>query len=266
MADYSALKQCELFLFDMDGTLYLGDRVYPGAIELMEDLPRLGKKYIYLTNNSSRAGVDYISRLNRLGFPCKEENVFSSGMATGIYLNSYRPGARVYLVGNSAFRRELLSYGINLVDEGADTVVAGFDTELTYEKLDRAVHFLRRGADFIAANPDWVCPMPEDEVMPDCGSICALLTASSGREPLYIGKPNRRMIDLISQTTGVPNGKICAVGDRLYTDIAVAQNADSVSVLVLSGETDMAMVDASERRPDYIFPSVKEMWDILREQ
>lgn len=266
MIDHTALRACELFLFDMDGTLYLGDEVYPGAIELMEDLPRLGKRYIYLTNNSSRAGVDYIGRLRRLGFPCEEENVFSSGMATGIYLNSYHPGERVYLVGNSAFRRELLSYGINLVEEDAQVVVAGFDTELTYHKLDRAVHFLRRGAVFIAANPDWVCPMPQDEVMPDCGSICALLTAASGAKPKYIGKPNRSMIDLISQTTGVPNEKICAVGDRLYTDIAVAQNAGAVSLLVLSGETDQATVDAAERKPDYILPSVLELHQILRKR
>jgi 4-nitrophenyl phosphatase len=145
-----------------------------------------------------------------------------------------------------------------------DVVVQGFDTELVYEKLERACHFLRRGAVFLAANPDWVCPMPHDEVLPDCGSICALLTASSGREPTYIGKPNRSMIDVIAQMTGVPNGKICAVGDRLYTDIAVAQNAGSVSVLVLSGETDRAMLDAAARKPSYVLPSVKELHELLR--
>ena len=95
--DYQKLKNCELFLFDMDGTLYLGDNVYAGAIELMNDLPALGKKYIYLTNNSSRAGTDYITRLRRLGFPCESENVFTSGMATGMYLNQRHPGASVYL-------------------------------------------------------------------------------------------------------------------------------------------------------------------------
>ena len=105
--DYAKLRECELFLFDMDGTLYLGDEVYEGAIELMEDLPALGKKYIYLTNNSSRAGTDYITRLKGFGFPCEAENVFTSGMATGLYLNEKAPGARVYLVGTQAFRREL---------------------------------------------------------------------------------------------------------------------------------------------------------------
>ena len=162
-------------------------------------------------------------------------------------------------------------YHINLVNDelghtdetSVDVVVQGFDTELVYEKLNLACHFLRRGAAFIAANPDWVCPMPEDEVLPDCGSICALLTASSGVKPTYIGKPNRNMIDVISKQTGIPNEKICAVGDRLYTDIAVAQNAGSVSVLVLSGETTPEMAAAAERQPDYILPSVKELLDAL---
>ena len=167
--------------------------------------------------------------------------------------------------------RELQSYQINLVNDefghtdetAVNVVVQGFDTELVYEKLNLACHFLRRGAAFIAANPDWVCPMPEDEVLPDCGSICALLTASSGVKPTYIGKPNRNMIDVISKQTGIPNEKICAVGDRLYTDIAVAQNAGSVSVLVLSGETTPEMARAAERQPDYILPSVKELLDAL---
>ena len=109
MTNLDKLRACELFLFDMDGTLYLGDNVYDGAIDLMEDLPRLGKQYIYLTNNSSRAGVDYITRLRRLGFPCEAENVFTSGMATGLYLNQNYPGASVYLAGTRAFYRELES-------------------------------------------------------------------------------------------------------------------------------------------------------------
>ena len=154
--DFTKLRACELFLFDMDGTLYLGDEIFDGAVELMEDLPALGKKYIYLTNNSSRAGTDYITRLKGFGFPCEAENVFTSGMATGMYLNQNYPGAKVYLVGTQAFRRELLSYGIHLVEEDAEIVVVGFDTELVYEKLNKACHFLRRGATFIAANPDWV--------------------------------------------------------------------------------------------------------------
>lgn len=258
------LNDCELFLLDMDGTLYLGDEVFRGAVDFIHRIAESGRKYIYLTNNSSRAGEDYVNRLRRLGFPCERENVFTSGMATGMYLRENFPGKKVCLVGTEAFRRELESYGVELSDTDADVVVAGFDTELVYHKLERAVHFLRKGAPFIAANPDWVCPMPGDEVLPDCGSICALLTASTGREPLYIGKPNRNMVDIISKMTGVANGRICCVGDRLYTDIAVAVNAGAVSALVMSGETTGELLKASEIKPDYIFSDVAELGKILK--
>lgn len=261
---YKKLYECRLFVLDMDGTLYLGDEVIPGAIEFVNNLGKRGLNYIYLTNNSSRAGVDYITRLRRLGFPCEAENVFTSGMATGIYLNSEYGGKKVFPVGTKAFERELVSYGIELSDsDDTEIVCVGFDTELTYKKLETAVRLLRRGAKFIAANPDWVCPMPQNEVLPDCGSICALLTASTGVQPFYIGKPNRSMLDSVSKISGVPNELICSVGDRLYTDIAVAVNAGSVSVLVMSGETDEEMLFASETKPDYVLKDVKELDEIL---
>lgn len=258
------LNDCQLFLLDMDGTLYLGDEVFSGAVEFVNRIAESGRKYIYLTNNSSRAGEDYVNRLRRLGFPCERENVFTSGMATGMYLRENYPGKKVCLIGTEAFRRELESYGVEISDSEADVVVAGFDTELVYRKLERAVHFLRKGAAFIAANPDWVCPMPGDEVLPDCGSICALLTASTGREPVYIGKPNRNMVDIISKMTGVVNERICCVGDRLYTDIAVAVNAGAVSALVMSGETTEEMLGVSEIKPDYVFTDVAELGKKLK--
>lgn len=262
--EFETLRACRLFLLDMDGTLYLGDDVFPGAVDFIRTLARTGRDYIYLTNNSSRAGTDYVNRLRRLGFPCDPENVFTSGMATGRYLTEHFPGAKICVVGTPAFERELASYGAALTDgDDADVVCAGFDTTLTYAKLDRAVHFLRRGAAFVAANPDWVCPMPAGEVLPDCGSICALLTAASGAKPVFIGKPNRNMVDLISHMTGVPNGQICCVGDRLYTDIAVAVNAGAVSVLVMSGETTAEMRDASETRADYVLPDVAALARVL---
>ena len=248
------LRSCRLFLLDMDGTLYLGDTVLPGAHALVRTIRDTGRDFLYLTNNSSRAGTDYVPRLRGLGFPCTPADVFTSGMATALYLNARFPGAGVYLVGTAAFRRELLDYGVPLTETDPAAVVVGFDTELTYAKLDRACHFLRRGAAFLAANPDRVCPMPGDEVLPDCGSICALLTAATGREPLYIGKPDRRMVDLIAGARGVSNREICCVGDRLYTDIAAAHNAGAVSALVLSGETTAEMLPGAAVRPDYVFP------------
>lgn len=262
--NFEKLKNCKLFLLDMDGTLYLGDEVFPGAHEFIGTLEKTGRDYIYLTNNSSRAGVDYVNRLRKLGFPCEMKNVFTSGMATGMYIKKNFGDTGVYVVGTPAFERELTSYGVRLAnDESVGCVCVGFDTTLTYEKLDRAVHYLRRGAAFIAANPDWVCPMPAGEVLPDCGSICALLTASSNVKPNYIGKPNRNMVDIISDMTGVPNEEICCVGDRLYTDIAVAVNAGAVSVLVMSGETTSEILLASETKPDYVLADVAELAGVL---
>jgi HAD superfamily hydrolase (TIGR01450 family) len=257
--DISTLKSCRLFLLDMDGTIYLGDRPLPGAVDFVEYLRSSGRRYIYLTNNSSRSAPDYVVRLQSMGFPCRLEDVFTSGMATALYLREQYPGAGIYPVGTRAFCRELESYGLKLTDSAPEVVCVGFDRELTYEKLEKAVRFLRKGASFIAANPDLVCPMPDDEVLPDCGSICALLAAATGREPLYIGKPHSRMVDIISKQTGVPNNLIAMVGDRLYTDMAVAKNAGAVSVCLLSGETTREMLDASPVKPDYVFLNAAEL-------
>lgn len=287
--DHKRLKECRLFLLDMDGTLYLGDEVYEGAIDFIRFLERTGRDYIYLTNNSSRAGEDYITRLRGLGFPCERKNVYTSGMACGSYLMGKYRDKSVYGMGTRAFLKELGSYGVKLINtaeaprdiktgggheyacaghDTVDVVCVGFDTELVYEDLNIATHYLRRGAVFIAANPDLVCPMSQGEVLPDCGSICRLLTSASGVEPYYIGKPNRSMVDVIAAERGIENDKICCIGDRLYTDIAVAQNAEAVSLLVLSGETSreeaaaLSRPDSSQRPPDYVFNSVAELIDL----
>ena len=257
------LRRCRLFLLDMDGTLNLGDEPLPEAARFLRCLTERGSRFVYLTNNSSRSTVDYVNRMRGMGFPCERENVFTSGEASAAYIREHFPGRPVYVVGTAALCRELEAFGLPLGYSEDSLVLAGFDRELTYEKLEKAVHLLRRGAPFIAANPDWVCPMPGDEVLPDCGSICALLTAASGREPTYIGKPARRMVDIMSIKFGVPNDEICCVGDRLYTDIAAANNAGAVSVLVLSGETNREMLEASPDQPDYVFADVGALADYL---
>ncbi len=264
MTDYARLRACRLFVLDLDGTLYLGETVFPGALDFLQTVERTGRRFLYLTNNSSRTWADYLPRLRRLGLPCDESLFFSAGLAAAQYLNEEYPGARVYVVGNRALRGELTARGVRVTDGDADLVLGCCDTELTFDKLDRAVSLLRRGAPFVACNLDFVCPMPAGEVQIDCGSICALLTAASGVKPEYIGKPNRNMIDVVSKMTGVPNENICAVGDRLYTDIAVAANAGSVSVCVLSGESSEQDIAESEVKPDYVLKDVAEIAKILR--
>lgn len=261
--NFEKLRKCGLFLLDMDGTLYLGDEVICGAVEFVETLGKTGRQYIYLTNNSSRAEEDYVLRLRSLGFSCRDGDVFTSGMATAMYLHENFPNGGVFPVGTAAFRRELAAAGLRFDTENPSVVAVGFDTELDYKKLELAVRFLRRGAAFVASNPDLVCPMPRNEVLPDCGSICALLTAATGRRPVYIGKPDPRMADILSRRTGVPHDRICFVGDRLYTDIAAAVNSGCISALVLSGETDSVMLAQSETQPDYVFSDVSTLLDAL---
>ena len=264
--DFQRLYNAELFLLDMDGTLYLGDEIIEGAISFVKTLQDTGKQFLYLTNNSSRAGMDYVARMRDLGFPCEEKNVFTSGMATAQYLRERFPDESVYPVGTAAFCRELESFGVHLSDgETAAAVVVGFDRELDYKKLETAVDLLHHGAAFVATNPDLVCPMPGGKIIPDCGSICALLSAATDRQPYYIGKPNRNMIDLLSKKYNVPNAKIVTVGDRLYTDIAIARNAGCVSVCVLSGESTKEMIEVSPAQPDFIFNSVADLIELLQQ-
>lgn len=253
------LKDVELFLLDMDGTIYIENELIPGAKDFISTLLKKNKKYVFLTNNSSVNKDDYIKKLNRLGIPCTEDNIFSSGMATGIFLSTERPHRKIYLVGTKALEVELHNYNVELVNDGAEIVLVGFDRELTYQKLEKACFFLDHGAEFLATNADFLYPIKDGRFLPDCASICTLLTKATGKDPFFIGKPNRYMIDLLRKKFGLSQKQVAMIGDRLYTDVASGINAEIVSVLVLSGETKIDDLAASAHQPDFIFPSVKEI-------
>ena len=256
--NYDTLKACRLFLLDMDGTLYLGDEVFPGAVDFIGTLAKTGRRYIYLTNNSSRAGVDYVNRLRGLGFPCEAENVFTSGMATGMYLNQNHPGAKVYLNGTPVLEENWKAKGIHLVKEDPDVAVQSFDTTLTYEKLDRICHYVRNGVPFIATHMDTNCPT-EYGFMPDCGAMCSLITDSTGVKPRFLGKPWKETVDMVAEITGYKAEEMAFVGDRLYTDVATGVNNGAKGFLVLTGEADMQTVAESDVEPTCIYDSLKEM-------
>ena len=268
MVDHNPLQCKKLFLFDLDGTLYLGNRLFPGVRELLSAIRARGGQSRFLTNTSSRSVAAYVKKLTRLGVATEAADFLTSVDALIHYLREHGgEDRRYYVCGTESMKSQLRAAGFTVAErrEDANALLMGFDTELTFQKLEDACILLNRGADYLATNPDWVCPMPAGEVLPDCGSICALLTAASGVKPTYIGKPNRNMVDVISAQTGVPNEQICCVGDRLYTDIAVAVNAGAQSVLVLSGETDEAMLEASDVQPKYVLRDVAELAQILRD-
>jgi len=255
----TTLKDIELFLLDMDGTVYFEDTLIEGAKDFVFKLIEQKKQYVFLTNNSSVNKNDYITKMAGLGIPCGEQNIFSSSMATGTFLSRNRNGKSVYVVGTNALRQELLSYGVIMTNQQPDIVVVGFDRELCYEKLEKACEYLDHGAEFLATNADVLYPIKNHRYIPDCASICTMITNATGKLPVFIGKPNPYMIDMLSDLHKLPKEKIAVIGDRLYTDIAAGKNANVTAVLVLSGETTNEMLEKSSIQPDFVFDSIKDI-------
>ena len=254
------IKDKKLYIFEMDGTVYLGGRPFDFAIRFIKNLKDSGKRVLFFTNNASHTDSFYIAKLKRLGFDVNEDEIMTSGDVTIEYLNRHRSGKSVYLVGVDELIDDFASKGIKLIDgksESADIVVTSFDTTLTYEKLDNACRLIRNGAEFLSTHPDYNCPT-ETGFIPDSGAITAFITASTRKLPTYFGKPYRETIEMISEATGVCREDMCIFGDRLYTDIALGKKFGVTSVLVLSGETQPDDVDAAEvaDKPDFVFGSL----------
>lgn len=256
------ISSAELFVLDMDGTTYLSDTVIPGALEFFNEARAAGRKLLFFTNNTSRNPEDYIQKLSGMGFDVTRKDIVTAGDVTISFLHEFHPGQSVYLVGNAALRRSLITGGIKLFEpeEGKrpEVVLVGFDTELTYEKLERACIYIRKGACFITTHPDINCPTSHGFV-PDAGAICAAITASTGVRPGYLGKPQHETVEMICRLTGVSADKILFVGDRLYTDIAVGVNNGAMGALVLTGEATEADIEKSDVKPDAVFASLDEM-------
>ena len=263
----SDLKDITLFLLDMDGTVNLGYDPIDGAKEFLETIKAQGKNYIFLTNNSSKNAGDYVEKMNSLGFPCESENVFTSGMAAGMFLSERKKESLVYVCGTKSLVDELKKYGVNISEDGAlaDTVLLGYDTELDYEKIRIVCDLLDGGADYYATNIDTVCPIENGRYLPDCGSFADMFENAVKRRPQFLGKPDRTMIDILAKRENVPYENIAMVGDRIYTDVKTGINAGVTSILVLSGETTLEDYKKSDVKPDYILDSVKDILDAIKE-
>ena len=270
--DAAGLSGIECFLFDMDGTLYLGSDILPGALDLIDLLHSRGKKVVYITNNSSRSDADYVKKLNDMGIKSSVDEFFSSADAIAHRLSEMMPGARLYVLGTDSLKDFLAECGFRIVEgytqdpaEIPDFAVLGFDTSLTYEKLRIFCDYLTDGVRYIATHPDMVCPAEGHRSVPDAGSFMLLIEGATGRRPeLIAGKPGPAMINIITEKLGVEKSRTAVVGDRLNTDIMSGINAGTKTVCVLSGETDLAMLRRSDVTPDYVFDSVLEIYESLR--
>ncbi|KGF05416.1 HAD-IIA family hydrolase [Anaerococcus lactolyticus] len=250
-----------VFLLDMDGTIYLGNVLIDGAKEFLDKIISEGKRYIFLTNNASKDKSTYVKKLEALGIRAGKDDVFTSADASISYLSKLGK-KRLFLVGNTSLRNQLLDAGFEIVDErnqDIDAVLVSFDTELNYEKLWIACDYLQDGYDYYATHPDFVCPLEGGRIMPDAGSIIELLFACVGRRPIVIGKPEDKMIEALIGAYAFKKDDLIMVGDRLYTDIAMGYKSGIKSVLVLSGETSLEDYKKSDVKADYIFSSVKDM-------
>lgn len=254
------LKGKKNFILDMDGTFYLGNKLLEGSLEFLDGLKEAGHDFLFFTNNSSQSPEVYINKLERMGCPIDHDKIITSGMVTTHYLKKYYGNSRVYLLGTPALEEQFIKDGINLVEDNPDLVVVGFDTTVTYEKLTKACSFIRNGATFIATHPDFNCPT-EDGFIPDCGAICAFITASTDVKPKYLGKPYTETLEFILDHLNCTKDEVVFVGDRLYTDIAIGVNHGVMSILVLSGETKLEDVEKSQVKPDII---VDRLVDIVK--
>ncbi len=265
--DNAIISNKKLYIFDMDGTIYLGYNVFDYAIRFINNLRANGKKVLFFTNNASHTTPFYMEKLSRLGFEPREDEIMTSGDVTYEFLKRFRSGKSVYLVATDELCEEYRAKGINLLEgneEKADIVVTSFDTSLTYEKLDNACRFVRNGAEYLSTHPDYNCPT-ETGFIPDSGAIAAFVTASTGKTPTYFGKPYKETIEMIGEATGFSNDEMCIFGDRLYTDIALGKKFGVTAVLVLSGETQPADVEAAELadKPDFVFDSLDDVDKVI---
>ena len=259
MTKEELLGGCDLFLFDLDGTLYLADTPVAGAAEALARLREKGKRVVYLTNNSSKTGAEYEKKLRRLGLWGAGDAVYTSADATAEYLLRHYAKKRTHVLAAEPVREVFRAEGVLLDDDAPEVYVLAYDTTLTFAKMKAFNEFLAGGAVYIATHPDDVCPT-DGVPMPDVGSFIALFARSSGRTPQVVcGKPYPVMGECVARAFGCPPSRTCMVGDRLHTDIRFGNANGMRTLLVLSGETTRENMKKFPDTPDVILESVAEL-------
>lgn len=258
---------------DMDGTIYLSNTLFPFTLDFLAGLEKLGISYSFLTNNPSKSLDDYMAKLRSMGIPATREQMYTTTIATIDYIREHFPSARrLYLLGTPSMISQFEKEGFESMseddDNAPDLVVASFDMSLCYKRLCRAAWWISKGLPYLATNPDRVCPTDQKTVLVDCGSICACIESATGRKPDHtLGKPDASMLEGICHRLGLKAEQIAMVGDRLYTDIALAHNAGALGVLVLSGESTPADVEACPKasRPHLVVENIADLGRLLAE-
>lgn len=258
----AAFSKTKYFIIDMDGTFYLDGNLIDGALDFLARVKQLGKDFFFFTNNSSNNVEVCRQKLAKMGCEVPPEKIIISSHVTADFLNRNRKGKTVYLLGNERLTADFEAAGVPLVKENPDIVVLGFDTTLTYQKLWDACRYIANGAEFIATHPDLNCPTA-DGFMPDTGSMMALVKASTGKEPLVMGKPHRYTVEYLTNRLSCAPDELCFIGDRLETDILIGQKHNIPSVLVLTGVTDRDAYKKSDIRATLVCDSLQAFAEVL---
>lgn len=257
------LKQKKLFLFDIDGTLAVGDTLYEGSAELLSYIEQIGGKAYYITNNSTKSGSDYVDKFRRaFGLETTEEQFVTSGYMTIRFLTEQYHDKKIFVLGTASFVAELRKNGLTITEaaeEGIECVVVAYDSELNYEKLIQVSKvLLTMDVPFYATNPDLRCPI-DFGFIPDCGAICDMITATTDKKPAYLGKPSREVVDLCLAQSGFSREETLVVGDRLYTDIACGINGEVDTCVVFTGEAQPQDMADTPYPADYAFENIGEL-------
>lgn len=247
-------------VLDMDGTIYKGSRLFPCTLPFLEQLRSAGIGYTFITNNTSKSKRDYVDRLHTLGIAIDESQIYTPADSAIVYLRERLTGiGSIAVLGTPSLRAQFEQAGFTVTWDTPQAVVVGFDTTLDYQRLCRAAYWISHGLPFVATHPDLICPTDEPTVLVDCGAICAALTAATGQTPVVLGKPDPSILRDLCASLSLTCADIAMVGDRLYTDMALARAAGALGVLVLTGEATMNDVAASPIQPDLIVADVGEL-------
>lgn len=265
----SKLSRIRHVALDMDGTIYLSNTIFPFTIPFLEKLRRLGITYSFLTNNPTKSLDDYLAKLRRMGIEATPDEMYTTTVAMIDYLKSHYPSARrLFILGTESMTKQFIDAGFEITaddpEDLPDVIIASFDMTLVYPRLCRAAWWISQGIPYLATNPDRVCPTDQKTVLVDCGSICKCLEWATGRQPdVTLGKPDPNMLINILEQRHLEPSQIAMVGDRIYTDIAMAQNAGAFGVLVLSGETTLEVAQSAPNPPDLIVKNIEELGKYL---
>ncbi|WP_394921283.1 HAD-IIA family hydrolase [uncultured Robinsoniella sp.] len=262
----SELSKKKLFLFDIDGSLSVGDTLFDGSRELLEYIEKIGGRAYYITNNSTKSNGDYVEKFARWNLTTEEEQFVTSGYMAIRYLKENFRDQKIFVLGTKSYLAELRKQGIVVteeVEEDVTCVLAAYDSELNYQKLEKACELLyRKEVAYLATNPDLCCPAPFGFI-PDCGAICNMLEAAVYRKPRYLGKPSREVVELCLKRSGFSRKETLVVGDRLYTDIACGIEGKAQTCLLLTGEAKREDLQDTIYPPDYCFGTVRELLEYI---